>query len=175
MKYLINSKSLLARFLLGYLSLGILSPVTHAQERPKNRAGRNVNDFFLINPGGVAPVPGSEYMTADPKVQRLVSIMVVGEVNKPGVFHVAPNTSIARVVALAGGISNNASGNVKLVRNNNEKIFDVYSDGLFEIVEPGDTLIAQESFKTNLPLIFSALSATLTLATLVFVLRDKSK
>jgi len=174
MKHLINSKRLLAKFLFAYLSLGILSPVSYAQDRPKSRAGRNMSDFFLINPGGVTPVPGSEYMTADPKVQRLISIMMVGEVNKPGVFHVSPNTSIARVVALAGGISNNASGNIKLVRNNNEKLFDVYSDGLFEMVEPGDTLIAQESFKTNLPLIFSALSATLTLATLVFVLRDKS-
>lgn len=77
-------------------------------------------------------------------VPRAPTVVVFGQVRSPGVYPIAPATTVVEVLALAGGVADRGAANrIKILRTVNGKKVEV-KGRLNDLVKPGDTLIVPE-------------------------------
>ena len=105
------------------------------QQLEKDIAGK-LADGYIVNPQVTISV--SEY--------RSQKFFIVGEVEKPGKYDLAPGTTILMAISIGGGLTEKAApGRTKIIRENGgmKKEFKATMETL---VQPGDTIIIPESF-----------------------------
>lgn len=80
-------------------------------------------------------------------VIRAESVYVFGEVKNPGAYTLQQkNTTVLQILSLAGGLTDHGStGRIRIARVVNGKKQEIKVK-LSDMVEPGDTIIVQESF-----------------------------
>jgi protein involved in polysaccharide export with SLBB domain len=87
----------------------------------------------------------------DPHVNILITetknvVFVTGEVQKPGSYKAAPDTTVLKAIALAGGLTDKASpGRTKITRKVNGKESTMKAD-MSDPVKPDDVINVPESF-----------------------------
>ena len=97
---------------------------------------RKLADGYIVNPQVTISV--SEY--------RSQKFFIMGEVEKPGKYDLAPGTTVLMAISIGGGLTEKAApGRTRIRREENgkKKEFKVTMDNL---VQPGDTIIIPESF-----------------------------
>lgn len=108
-------------------------------------------DTFIKNP----------YITIIPKY----SVSMIGYVNKPGTFTVSGSEKLIELVAMAGGFSPEASGDLSLYRSGKRVSIArnsiLYNDSSLGYLQPGDVLSANKKRLTraDYSIIISTLSA----------------
>jgi hypothetical protein len=154
-----------ARFLIILLLLQTY-PVVQAESQ-QDPSGRS----FIFTPGGLKPKTAEEFISTNPNLQQLVKVQIQGQVRTPGVFYLPKDTSLSEAIALAGGGNDRSSETFRLIRNGQSSYIPIYGAGLMQKIAPNDIIIVTKSLRSDLPLVFSTLSAALTLATLVILIR----
>lgn len=59
----------------------------------------------------------SEYIYGDELEQRLVPVYLLGSVQRPGIYHVPPNTSLVTLLSIAGGSGENSALSEVTIKN----------------------------------------------------------
>ena len=106
-----------------------------SQQLEKIIAGK-LADGYIVNPQVTITV--SEY--------RSQKFFIMGQVQKPGKYDLAPGTTILMAISIGGGLTEKAApGRIKITRENGgmKKEFRATMETL---VQPGDTIIIPESF-----------------------------
>jgi hypothetical protein len=116
-------------------------------------SGRNVKLQILLlcaalcAPCGLSAqaLPASPIEADAPRAQAPEYYAIIGGVVRPGVYRLPPSgVQLVRLVQLAGGLSDRASGAIRLIRNDRAGQQTYYSPDLqFELL-PGDVLIVDE-------------------------------
>jgi competence protein ComEA len=79
------------------------------------------------------PAQASEYMYRSSPKESLISIQLLGAVQKPGVYYVPTNTDLLKVLTLAGGSTNGGDISEVMVRKTDpEKWAQIHSKALDE-------------------------------------------
>ncbi len=148
------------------LSSGDLFSIDIWGAMEKNYSLEVTNEIFIIIPQiGKVDLTGLNYKEAKDRIGnklsningikysvrlsevKPISVFVVGNVTKPGVYNVSPFSSIVEVLAVAGGITPEGSlRNIGLISpKNGSKVVDMYSllffgDNPVSVLEPNMTL-----------------------------------
>jgi len=115
--------------------------------------------------------PAAEYYTTNEAAGLLIRVNIWGEVQKPGVHFVPASASIADSVSAAGGpLPTAIFPEVYLHRGGTEREIDILRAGRGMNVMADDTIVVQRSFKTELPLLYSTISAVISIAAFYLVM-----
>ena len=105
------------------------------QQLEKIIAGK-LADGYIVNPQVTITV--SEY--------RSQKFFIMGEVEKPGKYDLAPGTTVLMAVSIGGGLTEKAApGRIKITRENGD-MKKKFKATMETLVQPGDTIIIPESF-----------------------------
>lgn len=105
---------------------------------------------------GVCPVTGQEASGSLPPSTYQVSenvnelyIAVMGEVAKPGTYHVNPTSlNLHSIVQRAGGFTADASPTIRIIRNGRPSHKEVFSERVNSPLKPGDLLVVESKLVT---------------------------
>lgn len=105
---------------------------------------------------GVCPVTGQEAVGSLPPSTYQVSenvnelyIAIMGEIAKPGTYHVNPTTlNLHSVVQRAGGFTADASPTIRIIRNGRPSHKEVFSEKVNSPLKPGDLLVVESKLVT---------------------------
>ena len=89
--------------------------------------------------------PTRSTASAPSAVQPIPFAAVVGQIRRPGVYELAPNTRLTELISRAGGLPASASGNIRIVRNGRSGIhtfLDPKTPKSKIMVRPGDVVVA---------------------------------
>lgn len=127
----------------------------------RNRNSKNPEGPTLPDEGGAAEVvrvnlkalqSGAREETVQLRngdtifVPRAETVYVFGQVNNPGSYPIAQNTTVLQALALAGGVTDRGStGRIKIMRIVDGKKTEVDVE-LTDVVQAGDTIMVPERF-----------------------------
>ncbi len=139
---------------------------------PKRKGVSLSTEFTQIQPQNLSAKASSEYYSTIPDAKLLVPVHVWGEIREPGLHFVPMGSSISEAISACGGPLPTASTPDVELHRKNEKIrdVDIFRAGFGEKVSANDTIVVERSIKADLPLIFSATSILVSLATLIVLL-----
>ncbi len=70
------------------------------------------------------PQQASEYIFRSTQKESLISVQLMGAVNKPGIYYIPANTDLLKLITLAGGSTNVGDVSEVLVRKQEPKAWD---------------------------------------------------
>jgi protein involved in polysaccharide export with SLBB domain len=127
-----------------------------------------------VQPDELPKRPSAEYFTTKPGAKVLVSVNIWGEVFQPGVHFVPVGAKLTDALGAAGGPTGLANmPNVRLVRDQTERYLDLFEQGGSYTVQDRDMIYVERTFKSDLPLIFAAVSSAVSVVTLYYVSKRK--
>jgi hypothetical protein len=119
--------------------------------------GQQINLLNDIRP----PQQASEYIFRSTAQESLISVQLLGAVNKPGVYYVPSNTDLLKLLTLAGGSLNNGDVSELLIRkqaphswsgiksaavNEHQGAFEVNAEKLIKFGGADELKLAQDDF-----------------------------
>lgn len=78
------------------------------------------------------PAQASEYMYRSSPKENLISVQLLGAVQKPGIYYVPANTDLLKVLTLAGGSNTGDISEVMVRKQEPEKWADIHSKAVDE-------------------------------------------
>ncbi len=123
-----------------------------------------------VQPDELPKRSGSEFFTTKPGAKVLVSVNIWGEVFQPGVHFIPVGSKLTDALGSAGGPTGLANmPNIRLVRDSKEQYLDLFHNAESFTVKDRDMIYVERTFKSDLPLIFAAVSSAVSVLTLYFV------
>ncbi len=105
------------------------------QQLEKDIAGK-LADGYIVNPQVTITV--SEY--------RSQKFFIMGEVQKPGKYDLAPGTTILMAISIGGGLTEKAAPKRITITRENGGMKKKFRATMETLVQPGDAIIIPESF-----------------------------
>jgi protein involved in polysaccharide export with SLBB domain len=123
-----------------------------------------------LQPDELPKRPSAEYFTTRPGAKILLSVNIWGEVFQPGVHFIPVGSTLTDALGSAGGPTGLANvPKLRLVREGEERYVDFMRDGSTLKIQDKDMVYVDRTFKSDLPLIFAAVSSAVSIVTLYYV------
>jgi hypothetical protein len=162
-------KSNLHRQCTALVMLGAFSSQVLAAE------GGNKYSNAQTPPPNIPVRSSAQFFPSDPQAKLVMPVNIWGEVREPGVHFVLVDSSLLKSISSAGGPTGTADiDSVTLIRNGTHKNYSLKDDAVHRVtLQKDDTLYVERSIKSDLPLIFGAVSTIVSVVTLYFVSKKK--
>ena len=131
---------------------------------------------IYTKPLNLGPRASAEYFSTVPEAGLLIPINIWGNVREPGIHFVPSGSNLLQSLSAAGGPTESADiSAVRILRKNQSTYTDLLKSSAPPLVQANDMIYVHQTYKAELPLIFSGISTVISLVTLYFILNDRKK
>lgn len=158
------------KFITGALALSqVLGiPLVYAAEHPK--------EPIYTKPLGLGARPSAEYYSTSTEAGLLIPVNIWGNVREPGIHYVPTGSNLLQSLSAAGGPTENADiSAIRILRKNQSSYADLLKSSAPPAVQANDMIYVTQTYKADLPLIFSGVSTLISIVTLYFVFNARNK
>lgn len=119
----------------------------------------------------------SEFYSSNPSNKLMFPVHVFGDIGRPGLYYVPLGSTLMDAISMAGGPGANALTSEIRIRsigeNQKEREVSLFGKDGNMPLNSKDVIVVDRSIKADLPLIFGAVSLSMSIATFFMILAKK--
>lgn len=132
------------------------------------------SEGIIIRPSNVMPRSSAEYFSSAPDTGLVIPVNIWGNVREPGLHYVPQGASLQLSMSAAGGPTETADiSAIRIIRGGKSNYTDLLGSRSISL-QANDVVYVSQSYRADLPLIFSGVSTLISIVTLYYVMKPRN-